>query len=200
MLNTGYCTVKQHEMLLAEAEGLQKRVTFQTRILSSYIILIPKNKSKCQHLYMCLYTIWINNISLTGKWAGAWKCLLKSKGTFHKIQNKLSMNVCSVMYVYSSLLIIMQIAAENERLQGLSMVTGSSVGQEDYNVEYQAFLARNVQLQFSIMDPSPPHPVDHLETHDYHLTPRKPFQMGYICYSYYTYIPAHLLIYLFLIT
>lgn len=74
----------------------------------------------------------------------------------------------------------LQIAAENERLQGLSMVTGSSVGQEDYNVEYQAFLARNVQLQFSIMDPSPPPPADQVETHDYHLTPRKPFQMGYV--------------------
>ncbi|KAK1361219.1 agamous-like MADS-box protein AGL11 [Heracleum sosnowskyi] len=71
-----------------------------------------------------------------------------------------------------------KIAAENERFQGLSMVTGStSVGQDDYN-EYQAFLARNVQLQFSIMDPSPPHPSDQVENHDYHLTPRKPFQMG----------------------
>lgn len=84
------------------------------------------------------------------------------------------------MYVFFSLLkIYLQIAAENERLQGLSMVTGSSVGQEDYNVEYQAFLARNVQLQFSIMDPSPP-PADQVETNDYHLTPRKPFQMGYV--------------------
>ena len=71
-----------------------------------------------------------------------------------------------------------QIAAENERLQGLSMVTGSSVGQEEYN-EYQAFLARNVQLQFSIMDPSP-HPADdHVET-DYQITPRKPFHLGYV--------------------
>uniref|UniRef100_A0A162A9P8 Uncharacterized protein n=1 Tax=Daucus carota subsp. sativus TaxID=79200 RepID=A0A162A9P8_DAUCS len=71
-----------------------------------------------------------------------------------------------------------KIAAENERLQGLSMVTGSSVGQDEYN-EYQAFLARNVQLQFSIMDPSP-HPADdHVET-DYQITPRKPFHLGYV--------------------
>lgn len=45
MLCTEYCNVEQHEMLLAEAEGLQKRVTFLTRILTLYIILIPKNKS-----------------------------------------------------------------------------------------------------------------------------------------------------------
>lgn len=82
---------------------------------------------------------------------------------------------------------MVQIEAENERLQGLSMMTSSSVGQEDYN-EYQASLARNVQLQFSIMDPSPPHPADHVET-DYHIIPRKPFHLGYVLmYRWSTYI------------